>query len=351
MTTRENLSLVEYLWLDGAEPTQKLRSKTKIVHLTHQNPTVTDISPWSFDGSSTNQATGDDSDCNLQPVFLCPDPLRKGNNWLALCEVLNPDLSPHKTNKRAQLRNTMSNLGTQHKPYIGFEQEYTFLEKNSPLGWPKEGFPAPQGPYYCGVGAGKVFGRSIVEQHMTACLEANLNLYGINAEVMPGQWEFQIGYRGIDNEPSDPLTMSDHMWIARYLLDSIAERYGVEVSLSNKPIRGDWNGAGMHTNFSTVGTRSSETGTQCIEQAVSKLSTNHQKHIEQYGHGLGERLTGLHETCSITEFRAGTSDRGASIRIPISTAQKGFGYIEDRRPGANCDPYTVSLLLVETVCS
>lgn len=350
MTAKENLSFVEYLWLDGAEPTQQLRSKTKIVHLT-QTPTVKDLDPWSFDGSSTNQATGDNSDCVLQPVFVCRNPLRTGNHWITLCEVLNSDLSPHKTNHRAKLRKLMETHGSQHKPYVGFEQEYTFLDKQTPLGWPTNGFPGPQGPYYCGVGSGNVFGRSIVEQHMVACLDAELNIYGVNAEVMPGQWEFQMGYRGIDTETSDPLTMSDHLWIGRYLLCTLAERYSVEVSLANKPIKGDWNGAGMHTNFSTQSMRSSGTGSASIEEAVNKLAKTHDTDITQYGHLLGERLTGRHETCSLSEFKAGTSDRGASIRIPLATAQKGCGYIEDRRPGANANPYIVSSLLMESICS
>ena len=156
--------------------------------------------------------------------------------------------------------------------YIGFEQEYTFFtEKNSekwPMGWPRRGYPGPQGPFYCGVGAGKVHGRLIAEEHARACEEASLNIYGINAEVMLSQWEFQIGYRGDSDEPSDPLTISDHMWIARYLLQHIGEKYEVSVYFDNKPMPGDWNGAGMHANFSTKATRDKENGRKAIDKAI-----------------------------------------------------------------------------------
>jgi len=339
----------EYIWLDGTNPTQDLRSKTRFL-----NPNLEikleNFPEWSFDGSSTNQADGNDSDCILKPVTFCIDPIRGGNSYLVLCEVFNANNRAHISNKRAILRNLMENGGKSVDAYIGFEQEYTFFDGKDPLGWPKDGFPAPQGPFYCGVGADKTFGREIVEVHLDACIAAGLNIYGINAEVMPGQWEFQVGYRGIESEASDPLTMSDHLWISRYLLHKIAEEAAVIVSFENKPIKGDWNGAGMHTNISTAQMRKKETGKESIYKALRNLGKNHNKHIQSYGYGLADRLTGDHETCSIDEFRYGNSVRGASIRIPLTTLQNGCGYIEDRRPGANSDPYIVSTRLLETIC-
>ena len=343
------VSMVEYIWLDGAHPTQELRSKTRVLaHSDHL--TLEELPEWSFDGSSTNQAAGDNSDCILHPVYMRPDPVRGPGNYLAMCEVLNADKSPHSTNHRAHLRHLMENGGHDHDAYVGFEQEYTFFKNGRPLGWPMEGYPAPQGPFYCGVGVKNVFGRKIVEEHARLCGQIGLCIFGTNAEVMPGQWEFQVGYRGIDGEAADPLTLSDQLWMARYLLHLVAERYGVEVSFSNKPIKGDWNGAGMHTNFSTKNMRSLETGRDAIDGAVARLGERHEEHVNSYGHANSDRLTGQHETCSIHEFRAGVSDRGASIRIPISTNENGHGYIEDRRPGANADPYIVSSRLMETVC-
>ena len=233
---------------------------------------------------------------------------------------------------------------------MGFEQEYTLFDGRNPLGWPDSGYPGPQGPYYCGVGSNKVSGRDLVEKHTRLCIDAGIIIYGINAEVMPGQWEFQIGYRGIKGEDAGALNASDHLWIARWLLDRVSEEYNVEVSFDNKPIKGDWNGAGLHTNFSTNATRDPKTGIQAINQAVDNLSQTHQDHISVYGHNLGERLTGLHETCSIEEFKSGASDRGCSIRIPITVEITGCGYFEDRRPGANSDPYEVASVLIKSVC-
>lgn len=330
----------EYIWVDGQQPTAKLRSKTKI--LTSRVQKLEDLPDWGFDGSSTEQAAGESSDCMLKPVFFCHDPIRGGENILVMCEVLNPDGSVHKSNTRARLRE-VTNTFKHQEPWFGIEQEYTFFEGARPLGWPNSGFPAPQGDYYCGVGADEVFGRNIVEDHMEACLQAGLGLSGINAEVMPGQWEFQVG-------PLGPLAVADQLWIARWMLYRIAADYGVSATLYPKPMRGDWNGAGAHTNYSTKAMRE-EGGLQVINEACEKLKAKHKEHIAIYGAHNEERLTGLHETCSIEEFRYGVSDRGASIRIPMQTANDGKGYLEDRRPAANMDPYQVCAALIETTCS
>lgn len=349
---KKKLNYAEYIWLDGASPTQELRSKTRMLFHTDRRD-LDSFPEWSFDGSSTWQALGRNSDCLLRPVFFTTDPTREGEHYIVLCEVFNADGEPHPSNKRARLRQLMEKAKEQN-PYIGFEQEYTFFSGNLeserwPMGWPKRGYPPPQGPFYCGIGADRVCGREIVEEHGQACEDAELNIYGINAEVMLSQWEFQIGHRNED-EPSDPLTMSDHLWVARYLLHRIAEKHSVSVSFSNKPIQGDWNGAGMHTNFSTKATRDKEHGLDAINQAVKNLERDHREHIKHYGQGLKERLTGLHETCHISEFKSGVANRGASIRIPVNTHQNGHGYLEDRRPGANADPYVVSSQLLSSIC-
>jgi glutamine synthetase len=324
----------EYIWIDGAQPTQKLRSKTKIVPKGQEPPI------WGFDGSSTNQAAGHASDCVLKPVFHCPDPVRGGDNRLVMCEVLLTDMTPHASNTRAPLAEVAKKHAA-HEMWFGIEQEYTFFDGIKPLGWPDNGFPAPQFGYYCGVGADEVFGRSIVEEHMDACLTAGLKLAGINAEVMPAQWEFQIG-------PASPLEASDHLWMARWLLYRIAEDHGVSATLNPKPVKGDWNGAGAHTNFSTKEMRGSLDA--CVA-AAKALGEQHALHIANYGHGIEERLTGQHETCSYKQFKYGVSDRGASVRIPWQVAADKKGYIEDRRPCANVDPYVVCRLITNTVCS
>ncbi len=336
----------EYIWIDGTEPTPLLRSKTKMIAAGMLEKVlgaiagVAELPKWGFDGSSTNQATGDDSDCQLYPVFAVRDPLRGGDNLLVLCEVYKHDGSPHETNTRraaAEATEKHKNLDA----WYGFEQEYTMMKDGYPLGFPEGGYPGPQGPYYCGVGAQYVFGREIVEEHMVACIKAGLKISGINAEVMPGQWEFQIGPAGV-------VESGDHMYMARYLLGRIAETYGVDISYDAKPAKGDWNGAGCHTNFSTKAMRE-EGGLKVIHEYCERLSQPERiaLHLEHYGAGLKDRLTGAHETASWQEFKYGVSDRGASIRIPMATDLEGKGYLEDRRPCANIDPYTVARLLVE----
>lgn len=326
----------EYIWVDGTEPTRRLRSKTRILP-----QGTTSFPEWTFDGSSTHQATGDHSDCVLRPVFDCPDPIRGGDARLVLCEVFEARGQPHPTNSRAALRQTLERF-PEEDAWFGIEQEYTMFASNRPLGWPDGGYPAPQGPFYCGVGADEVFGREIAEAHLEACIEAGLMMYGINAEVMPGQWEFQVG-------TGPALVVADHLQVARWLLFRIGEDYGVSMTLHPKPVRGDWNGAGAHTNFSTRAMRA-EGGLEAIHAAVERLRARHDLHIAHYGDGIEQRLTGKHETCDYRTFRAGIADRGASVRIPLHVAEAGCGYLEDRRPCANIDPYVVSRLLIETVC-
>ncbi|MFW7379968.1 MAG: glutamine synthetase GlnII [Oligoflexus sp.] len=324
----------EYLWVDGTEPTPLIRSKTKIVNIGEEPPV------WGFDGSSTNQAPGDSSDCVLRPIYICPDPIRGGEHKIVLCEVLTIDFEPHLTNDRAKCLATAERFADQD-PWFGLEQEYTLFQQGRPLGWPSEGFPAPQGPYYCSAGAGRVAGREIVEKHLDLCLKAGLEVSGINAEVMPAQWEFQIG-------PLGPVEVSDQLTVARWLLERVSEDFGVQVSYEAKPVLGDWNGAGCHTNFSTRAMRESY---EHVIQAAESLGERHEIHIENYGVGTELRLTGKHETCSYREFKYGVSNRGASIRIPWQVAREGKGYLEDRRPNANCNPYKVTQLITETVCS
>lgn len=341
----------EYLWIDGTEPSPIIRSKARVIQSsTEKKMSLADFPDWSFDGSSTNQAAGRDSDCMLRPVNFVRDPIRGEGNYLVVCEVFTPDGSAHPTNSRAKLRKVLEAGGAAHEPWLGFEQEYTMFDGSIPLGWPEDGFPGPQGPYYCSAGTGRVVGRDLVERHAQACLDAGIMLYGINAEVMYGQWEYQIGYRGASEESADVLNVSDHLIFARWLMERISEDFGISISLAPKPVKGDWNGAGNHSNFSTKSMRDPQTGQKTIDAAIESLRKHHELHIMNYGAGLAERLTGLHETCHISEFRSGRSDRGASIRVPAQVAIDGYGYIEDRRPAANCDPYLVSALLVNTVC-
>jgi len=343
-------SLAEYIWMDGAKPTPRLRSKARVVDATPEEATLSDFPEWGFDGSSTYQAPGNTSDLVLKPVYFLLDPVRGEDSYLVLCEVFNPDGTPHSTNSRALLREALEKGGDKFEPWGGFEQEYTLYRNGRPLGFPNpNNEPDAQGPYYCGVGNERIYGRNVVEDHAQACLDCGINIYGINAEVMPGQWEYQVGYRGFEGDDNNLLTLCDQRLIANWLLERIAEDYQVDVNFENKPQKGDWNGAGCHTNFSTNIMRDKNTGAKAIADALEALKGKHFEHVSVYGAKNDERLTGKHETCSITQFRSGSSDRGASIRIPLSVSQKGYGYIEDRRPGANSDPYVVSARLIATI--
>lgn len=349
--------LAEYIWMDGgseSNPVQHLRSKTRVIEGQDPRTVIEETFPvWSFDGSSTNQSAGSNSDLMLKPVRHVPDPIRGEGCYLVLCEVMEGDgKTPHSSNTRAKLRDVLEKGAKDHEPWLGFEQEYVLYKGRHPLGWPDSGYPSPQGPYYCGVGADEVAGRKVVEAHLRACLEAGVMIYGVNAEVMLGQWEFQIGHRGFEDEVGSALEVADHLWLARWILYRIGEEYGVAATLDCKPEKGDWNGSGMHTNFSTKAMRAKETGAQTIETAINKLGAYEtpKAHIREYGYGLEDRLTGHHETCSINEFKSGVSDRTASIRVPRHVHEQGYGYIEDRRPGANADPYRVAARLLETIC-
>jgi glutamine synthetase len=110
-----------------------------------------------------------------------------------MCETWMSDGKPNAYNFRHDAAVVMeAHKGEEF--WFGLEQEYTLLGFDGwPYGWPKNGFPAPQGPYYCGVGTGKVMCRDIVEAHYKACLYANIQISGTNAEVMPAQWEYQVG--------------------------------------------------------------------------------------------------------------------------------------------------------------
>jgi glutamine synthetase len=329
---------LEYVWLDGYKPTQSLRSKTKIEK--EFSGKVADLSNWSFDGSSTEQAPGGSSDCLLKPVFVVPDPGRK-NAYLVMCEVLNSDGTPHESNGRALIEDDDNDF------WFGFEQEYFLWDNktNRPLGFPAGGFPGPQGPYYCSVGATNAYGRNIIEEHLDTCLEAGINVEGINAEVATGQWEFQIFSKGAK-------LAGDQVWIARYLLERTGEKYGVSVNWHCKPLGAlDWNGSGMHANFSNSLLRNA--GSKAIfDKVCEAFRPVVKEHIAVYGADNHLRLTGKHETASIMDFTYGVSDRGASIRIPVGVPANGWkGYLEDRRPNSAADPYKVAARIIKTVKS
>jgi glutamine synthetase len=331
---------VMYVWIDGTGEGLRAKTRTEM----HEPKCAEDLPIWNYDGSSTYQAQGVNSDTYLHPVALYPDPFRNGKNKLVLCETYKYDKTPTDSNKRQTCKQAMDAVA-HYDPWFGMEQEYTLLDMDRhPLGWPKQGFPAPQGPFYCAVGADRVYGRDILEAHYRCMLYSGIHVSGTNAEVMPSQWEFQVG-------PCTGIEMGDEFWISRFMLHRVAEDFGVIVSLDPKPVPGNWNGAGSHTNFSTKAMRE-DGGIEHIQQAIDKLAQAHDKHIKAYDPNGGKdnerRLTGRNETSSIHDFSAGVANRGCSIRIPRTVAEEGKGYFEDRRPASNCDPYCVTEALVRT---
>jgi len=327
---------LEYIWLDGYKPVPNLRGKSLIKDY-DAFPSLEELPYWGFDGSSTQQAEGHSSDCVLRPVAIYPDSTKK-NGVLVLCDVMMPDkVTPHPTNKRATIHD---DPGT----WFGFEQEYFLYKDGKPLGFPEDGYPSPQGPYYTGVGYKNVgsIAREIVEKHLDLCIDAGINHEGINAEVAKGQWEFQIFGKG-------SRTAADQVWMARYLLIRLCESYGVDVELKCKPIKGDWNGSGMHCNFSTDYLRETG-GKDYFLRLMAAFEANRHEHIEVYGPDNHLRLTGLHETASIDSFSWGVANRGASIRVPHSFITNDYkGYLEDRRPNSEGDPYQIASIVVKTI--
>jgi glutamine synthetase len=369
-------TLVEYVWIGGSG--SDLRCKTKVVDKAITSPD--DLPIWNYDGSSTGQAPGHDSEVLIKPVALFRDPFRRNGNLIALCSTFKPlddgsmvPLVVHEdlaekggltgNNTRANALSVFENpIVKEQEMWFGIEQEYTLFhaDKVTPLGWPKGGFPGEQGPYYCSAGAENAFGRDIAEAHLRACLYSGVKVSGINAEVMPGQWEYQVG-------PCLGIESGDHLVMSRYLMYRVCEKYNVVVSFEPKPIRGDWNGAGCHTNFSTKDFRApdfkfSYTPTngpyagQTLSGAFAKMIESLEKmglkaseHIAVYGPDNDLRLTGKHETADMSTWSYGVANRGASVRIPRETYHKGYGYLEDRRPASNMDPYVVTSMLAQTI--
>ncbi len=330
-------SKLEYIWLDGYKPTQSLRSKTRVER--DFNGKLDSCPIWNFDGSSTRQSPGNSSDLLLKPVAIFPDPLRK-NSYLVMTEVLNADGTVHVSNGRATVADDDEDF------WFGFEQEYFLwdVKSNLPPGFPPGGFPGPQGPYYCSVGAKNCFGRAMVDEHLDACLDAGINVEGINAEVATGQWEFQVFAKGAKRA-------GDETWMARYLLERCGEKYGYAIDFRPKPLgkQFDWNGSGMHANFSNGKMRSAGSR-DTFDKICAAFGKQIPRHIDVYGADNDQRLTGEHETQAIDKFSYGVADRGASIRIPVATIDAGWkGRLEDRRPASNADPYKVAAAIIKTV--
>jgi len=330
------MTIIEYIWIGG---NNELRSKARVLSSDNLNVTLDDIPEWNYDGSSTEQAEGHYSEIILKPRNLFNCPFRGKHNYLVMCDTYYPNGEPLSNNHRHHANNFF-NQHLDEEPWYGLEQEYFMLDihTNLPLGFEHA---VSQGQYYCSVGSTNAFGRQIADEHMELCLYAGISISGVNAEVAPGQWEFQVG-------PCEGIDAGDQLWVARYILQRLSEKYSVKIDFHPKPLQGEWNGSGCHTNFSTKKMRN-KNGYDTILAAIEKLAENHEEHMEVYGHNNELRMTGNHETSNFNLFSHGVGNRCTSVRIPTLTYRDKKGYFEDRRPASNCDPYLVTQKILKTI--
>ncbi len=345
---------VSYVWCSGKDSHHDLRSKDKTLYLTAADAAKepqalldAGVFPeWNFDGSSTEQAKGLDTEILVRPVKayknVLPSYAADVKRFIVLCECFLPSGQPTKDNYRFLARQVFAEDKTNSKPWYGMEQEMVLVDiaTNWPLGWPSLGFPAPQGPYYCGNGskAAGSLGRKYHDKFYELALSMGLTISGTNAEVLPSQWEYQVG-------PCEGIDIGDQMIMSRWLYLRLLEDEGIDVDFRAKPFpQGDWNGSGLHTNFSTEATRA-EGGIQAIYEYIDRLSKTVEIDVPFYGQDNNTRLTGAHETSRIDQFGFGVGTRGTSIRIPNQVNNEKKGYFEDRRPAADADPYLVAARL------
>ena len=326
-------TILEYVWIDGKD---NLRSKIKVCN-SHVN-SINDVSYWNYDGSSTHQGTTEDSEVTLIPVRLYKCPFKLAN-YIVLCETYDKHINPLPSNHRTDAKIIFDKYKGK-KAWYGLEQEY-FMEDyhtNKPLGYDEN--ESKHEKYYCSVGSNDMRVRQLSEEHMTMCLDMGIKISGINQEVAPGQCEFQIG-------PEEGLKVCDDLWVARFILQKLGEKYKVKINYHPKPILTNCNGSGCHTNFSTNETRC-ENGYEQILQYIDKLKINHIKHIKAYGDDNHMRLIGTNETSSMDKFSWSVGGRDCSIRVGNDTFNDKKGYFEDRRPASNMNPYIVCPLILQT---
>jgi glutamine synthetase len=329
------VKLQEYIWLDAEGG---VRSKTRVVG-DDDEPAV-----WNYDGSSTGQAPAVASEVGLRPVGVWPDPLRSATALgcrceLVLCDMVDTSGNPLTSNYRPVAVAADMSAGDAVAPWFGLEQEYYMLDamRGLPLGFTGE----QQGMFYCGTNRG----RALAEEHLAACLSAGLMVSGINAEVGPAQWEYQIG------PVEGGAAAADQLIVSRFLLVRLAEKYGVRISFHPKPLPG-YNGSGCHANFSTAATRvvdGTRSGIAEMQRILRRMEMGHAALMASDAYGIDNhlRLTGTHETSEMDRFTWGVGSRSSSVRIGRESWLAGGGYFEDRRPAANMNPYRVVAALCQ----
>jgi glutamine synthetase len=340
--------ILEYIWLDGHN---NLRSKYRTCLPNKER--IIDVDTWNYDGSSTYQASTENSEILLNPVAYYPNPFFPNHqSYLVMCDTyreVDGIFVPTENNHRKQAAENFK-AKPELLPWFGIEQEYFIMAprgtrySDTPVAFhtaDPNTEPVEQGDYYCGVGNRTIQMRKLAEKHYEYCLSAGLKISGINAEVAPDQWEFQVG-------PCLGVSAGDELWVARYILHKLSEEFNVNICIKPKPLPNPWNGSGLHTNFSTEETRA-ENGLDAIHVYIERLSGKHAEHIAVYGDN-SERLNGRCETSDINTFSFAAGSRGASIRIPKTVLKDKRGYFEDRRPASDADPYQVISIIYKTSC-
>nr|CAH7745052.1 unnamed protein product [Callosobruchus chinensis] len=310
-----------YLWIDHTG--ENLRSKTRTLDFSPS--TYKEVPIWNFNGFHTMKAPKEKSDYYLVPVSLYNDPIRRGANKIVLCETFDADEKPCKTNHRQKCVEALNKV-CDHEVYIGFEQDYYIMGSDGrPFGWPPMGEPISDRQYYASMCT--VIGREITECIYRALLYAGVNVYSDCAEPAPSQWELKTnGERGV--KPADD------MWFSRWLMQRIAEDFGLCISFQPF-VSPRWSKSGLHVTYSTKKMRDND-GMKYIQETIKKLEKCHTEMLKIYKSTyLGDKFT------------SGIGDRTASVRIPKIVADKKKGFIEDRRPAGNADPYKIMEALIK----
>ena len=339
--------IAEYIWLDSE---YSFRSKTRIIYNDpHRPPVIPDdkssvewIPKWNYDGSSCGQSdigAGINTEIELYPVYWCWDPFRKeimerGQHSHTRCIMVLCDNNATAASRRNHAIESFKKPQTS-EPWFGIEQEYYLVNSENskcPYGYTESNMPKHQKRFYCNMS--RENGRDVAEKHMWYCISADLKIAGVNAEVGPSQWEYQIG-------PCVGIAAGDELMLSRYIMERIVSDIpGMTISWSPKPFR-QYNGSGCHTNFSTKEMRE-KGGYRHIIRSIELLGqrcANAQNDL--YGVDNYLRTTGTHEAPSSKEFSYGVGTRNTSVRIGKQTSKDQKGYYEDRRPGANMNPYYV----------
>ena len=326
----------EYIWIDGTEPTAKLRSKTKILDKTGP--------PSCRSGASTarppTRPPATASDCVLQPVFSCPDPIRGGDNVLVLAEVLYTDMTPHPTNTRAEPPRSPTSTPTRSR--CSASSRSTPCSSAAARSASPRTATRPPGPRTTAASAPT---RSTAARLVEAHIE---RLHRGRPRHLRHQRRGHARPVGVPDRPARP-PRGRRPAVDRPVA-ALPHRRGLRHQRHPRPQAGPGRLERRRRPHQLLHQGDARGLRRRSSPPARRSAEKPLEHVKVYGFGIEDRLTGLHETAPWNEFSYGVSNRGASVRIPWQVEVDKKGYIEDRRPNANCDPYLVTSRIVDTVC-